>query len=96
MALLLLSAIGFDASKFKTQCAESSFCASMRPIPSPTLEAPPPLELAGAPTLDGGVDDVVFLPAPDFGNGSVIGAGSWQFGASGTCENPEGVAAFVE
>lgn len=51
---------------------------------------------AGVATLDGGVDDVVFLPAPDFGNGSVIGAGSWQFGASGTCENPEGVAAFVE
>jgi len=51
---------------------------------------------AGVATLDGGVDDVVFLPAPDFGNGSVIGAGSWQFGASGTCANPEGVAAFVE
>ena len=51
---------------------------------------------AGVATLDGGVDDVVFLPAPDFGNGSVIGAGSWQFGASGTCEHPEGVAAFVE
>lgn len=50
---------------------------------------------AGVATLDGGVDDVVFLPAPDFGNGSVIGAGSWQFGASGTCEHPEGVAAFV-
>lgn len=51
---------------------------------------------AGVATLDGGVDDVVFLPAPDFGNGSVIGAGSWQFGASGTCEHPDGVAAFVE
>lgn len=51
---------------------------------------------AGVATLEGGVDDVVFLPAPDFGNGSVIGAGSWQFGASGTCEHPEGVAAFVE
>ncbi len=51
---------------------------------------------AGVATLDGGVDDVVFLPAPDFGNGSVIGAGSWQFGASGTCEHPEGVAEFVE
>jgi multiple sugar transport system substrate-binding protein len=51
---------------------------------------------AGVATLNGGVDDVVFLPAPDFGNGSVIGAGSWQFGASGTCEHPEGVAAFVE
>ncbi|MGB0440301.1 MAG: extracellular solute-binding protein, partial [Paracoccaceae bacterium] len=51
---------------------------------------------AGVATLNGGVDDVVFLPAPDFGNGSVIGAGSWQFGASGTCANPDGVAAFVE
>ncbi len=51
---------------------------------------------AGVATLDGGVDDVVFLPAPDFGNGSVIGAGSWQFGASGTCPHPDGVAAFVE
>ena len=46
--------------------------------------------------LDGGVDDVVFLPAPDFGNGSVIGAGSWQFGASGTCAHPEGVAAPLD
>lgn len=51
---------------------------------------------AGVATLEGGVDDVLFLPAPDFGNGSVIGAGSWQFGASSSCKNPEGVAAFVE
>ena len=50
---------------------------------------------AGVATLDGGVDDVVFLPAPDLGNGTVIGAGSWQFGVSGTCEHPDGVAAFV-
>lgn len=51
---------------------------------------------AGVATLKAGVDDAVFLPAPDFGNGPVIGAGSWQFGASGTCEHPQGVAAFVE
>lgn len=51
---------------------------------------------AGAATLDAGVDDVVFLPAPDFGNGPKIGAGSWQFGASASCPHPEGVAAFVE
>lgn len=51
---------------------------------------------AGAATLDAGVDDVVFLPAPDFGNGPTIGAGSWQFGASASCPHPEGVAAFVE
>ncbi len=49
-----------------------------------------------AATLDAGVDDLVFLPAPDFGNGSTIGAASWQFGVSSTCEYPEGAAAFVE
>lgn len=42
------------------------------------------------------VDDLLFLPAPDFGNGSVIGAASWQFGVSATCEHPEGASAFIE
>jgi len=51
---------------------------------------------AAAATLEAGVDDVVFLPAPDFGNGPKIGAGSWQFGVSSACETPEGAAAFVE
>ncbi|MGP6090057.1 sugar ABC transporter substrate-binding protein [Antarctobacter jejuensis] len=51
---------------------------------------------AAAATLDGGVDDVRFLPAPDFGNGPKIGAASWQFGVSSACEHPEGAAAFVE
>jgi multiple sugar transport system substrate-binding protein len=51
---------------------------------------------AGVATLDGGVDDVVFLPAPDFGNGGVIGAGSWQFGIAATSENAEGANAFIE
>ncbi|TNC46926.1 extracellular solute-binding protein [Rubellimicrobium rubrum] len=41
-------------------------------------------------------DDVVFLPAPDFGNGNFIGAASWQFAVSGTTEHPEGGAAFIE
>ncbi|WP_424932375.1 ABC transporter substrate-binding protein [Amaricoccus macauensis] len=41
-------------------------------------------------------DDVLFLPAPDFGNGPIIGAASWQFGVSSACENPEGAAAFAE
>lgn len=50
---------------------------------------------AGVATL-GAVDDLVFLPAPDFGNGGVIGAGSWQFGVSATCEHPEGANAFIE
>ncbi len=41
-------------------------------------------------------EDTVFLPAPDFGNGSTIGAASWQFGISATSENPDGAAAFIE
>ncbi len=51
---------------------------------------------AAVATMDGGVDDVVFLPAPDMGNGSTIGAASWQFGVSETCESPEGAAAWIE
>ncbi len=50
---------------------------------------------AGAATLEA-VDDVIFLPAPDFGNGSVIGAASWQFGISESCPTPDGANAFIE
>ncbi|SHI98784.1 ABC transporter substrate-binding protein [Wenxinia saemankumensis] len=42
------------------------------------------------------VDDVIFLPAPDFGAGNFIGGGSWQFGVSASCPNPEGANAFIE
>ncbi|WP_321447439.1 sugar ABC transporter substrate-binding protein [uncultured Cohaesibacter sp.] len=42
------------------------------------------------------VDDVVFLPAPDMGNGPMIGAGSWQFGVAKTSEHPDGASAFIE
>lgn len=41
-------------------------------------------------------DDVIFLPAPDFGHGAKIGAASWQFAVSATSEHQEGGNAFVE
>ena len=41
-------------------------------------------------------DDAIFLPSVDFGNGPKIGAASWQFGVSSTCETPEGANAFIE
>jgi len=41
-------------------------------------------------------EDVLYLPAPDFGKGSVIGAGSWQFGVSATSEHITGASAFIE
>jgi multiple sugar transport system substrate-binding protein len=40
-------------------------------------------------------DDVLFLPAPDFGNGPKIGAASWQFGIAATSEHKDGAAAFI-
>lgn len=48
------------------------------------------------PSALAAVDDVVFLPAPDFGNGPKIGAGSWQWGVSSSCNNVEGASAFIE
>lgn len=41
-------------------------------------------------------DDALFLPAPDFGNGPRIGAGSWQWGVSSACETPEAGEAWIE
>jgi multiple sugar transport system substrate-binding protein len=46
-------------------------------------------------TLDA-FDDVLFLPAPDFGNGPKIGAASWQFGVSAKSAHPDGASAFIE
>jgi multiple sugar transport system substrate-binding protein len=40
-------------------------------------------------------DDLLFLPVPDYGAGPKIGAASWQWGISTSCEYPEGAAAFI-
>lgn len=40
-------------------------------------------------------DDLLILPAPDFGNGPTIGAASWQFGISATSEHPDGANEFI-
>ena len=41
-------------------------------------------------------DDLLLLPAPDFGNGPKIGAASWQFGVSATSAHPDGASAFIQ
>lgn len=41
-------------------------------------------------------DDLLILPPPDFGNGPKIGAASWQFGVSATCDQAEGATQFIE
>ena len=51
---------------------------------------------AGIASLEAVGDDLLFLPAPDFGHGSVIGAASWQLGISSTSQHPEGANAFIE
>lgn len=40
-------------------------------------------------------DDVLFLPAPDFGSGSKIGAASWQLAVSEQSEHKDGASAFI-
>ena len=40
-------------------------------------------------------DDTVFLPAPDFGAGSKIGAASWQIAISSTSKHADGANAFI-
>jgi multiple sugar transport system substrate-binding protein len=41
-------------------------------------------------------DDLLILPPPDFGNGPKIGAASWQFGVSSSCDQVDGATAFIE
>ena len=45
---------------------------------------------AAATAIDALGDDVLFLPAPDFGTGPKIGAGSWQWSISSTCDRAGG------
>ena len=40
-------------------------------------------------------DDMLFLPAPDFGHGPIIGAASWQFGVSASSDHQDGANAFI-
>ena len=40
-------------------------------------------------------DDLVVLPLPDFGQGSMTGQGSWNWGMTTNCEHPEAAAEFI-
>jgi multiple sugar transport system substrate-binding protein len=41
-------------------------------------------------------DNLVLIPMPDFGQGAVTGMGSWNWGVTSTCDNPEGAWSFIE
>ena len=51
---------------------------------------------AALPPLEKFGDDMLFLPAVDFGNGPKIGAASWQFSVSTGSKHPDGATAFIE
>ncbi len=48
------------------------------------------------PAMEKYGDDLLFLPAPDFGHGPKIGAASWQFGVSATSDHKDGASKFIE
>jgi multiple sugar transport system substrate-binding protein len=41
-------------------------------------------------------EDLVLIPMPDFGTGPVTGMGSWNWGITSSCENPDAAAEFIE
>jgi multiple sugar transport system substrate-binding protein len=63
------------------------------------MEGRVPLSWVGnwmyVPYTDALGDDLVLLPMPKFGEKAVTGMGSWNWGITSACENPEGAAAFI-
>jgi len=47
------------------------------------------------PHTEGLGDDVVLIPMPILGDKAVTGMGSWNWGITSTCENPEAAYAFL-
>ena len=48
------------------------------------------------PHSEGLGDDLVLLPMPDFGGKAVTGMGSWNWGITSSCENPDLAWKFLE
>jgi multiple sugar transport system substrate-binding protein len=48
------------------------------------------------PHSEGLGDDVILLPMPNFGGKAVTGMGSWNWGITSSCENPELAWKFLE
>jgi multiple sugar transport system substrate-binding protein len=41
-------------------------------------------------------DNLVLIPMPDFGKGAKTGMGSWNWGLTSSCENPEAAWTFID
>jgi multiple sugar transport system substrate-binding protein len=48
------------------------------------------------PHNDGLGDDLVLLPMPNFGGKAVTGMGSWNWGLTSSCPNPDAAWKFLE
>jgi multiple sugar transport system substrate-binding protein len=48
------------------------------------------------PHSEGLGDDLVLLPMPKFGDEAITGMGSWNWGITSSCENPESAWTFLE
>jgi multiple sugar transport system substrate-binding protein len=48
------------------------------------------------PHAQGLGDNLVLLPMPDFGHGPKTGMGSWNWGITSNCQDPDGAWAFIE
>jgi multiple sugar transport system substrate-binding protein len=48
------------------------------------------------PHSEGLGDDLVLLPMPNFGGEAVTGMGSWNWGITSSCENPDAAWTFLE
>ena len=48
------------------------------------------------PHTEGLGDDAILIPMPDFGQGAVTGMGSWNWGITSSCQNPEGAWTFLD
>jgi multiple sugar transport system substrate-binding protein len=48
------------------------------------------------PHSEGLGDDLVLMPMPNFGGKAVTGMGSWNWGITSTCENPDAAWTFLE
>ena len=46
--------------------------------------------------VDAWGDDLVIMPPVDFGNGPVVGGGSWEWGITSTCAHPDGAWQYIQ
>ena len=81
------------ATWFQDQFADGYAAKSNSPDRTEFLEGKVAIQFNGnweyAKNVEKYGDDLVIAPTPDFGNGSVSGAGSWQYGLTKSCSEAQ-------